>query len=132
MKDWQQETFEDFWCAVKDRTAPELLKYLDPRGELYFRLDSVHVALETYKGLNAVFVNLAVGDGRGWWVRDLHDWLQRKGVRRMYGAMQTQTWGRVLQARYGKRGLRFEPIEGRPGWALYELCIPAEQQKTEV
>ncbi len=131
MRDWQPESFEEFWVAVKDKVPADLLKFLDPRQELYFRLDKVHVALETYRGLSGVFVNLSLGDGRAWWVRELHDWLGRKGFKRLYGACETQTWGRVLEARYRKRGIRFEPIEERPGWALYEIRIQADQKKME-
>lgn len=128
---WQQETFEEFWVAAKDRMEPDLLKFLDPRQELYFRLDKVHVALETYRGLAGVFVNASVGDGRAWWVRDLHDWLLGKGFERLYFYAQTQTWGRVLEARYKKRGIRVEAAHKRPGWALYEIRVKADEPKQE-
>lgn len=123
MRAWERESFEQFWAVARERMSPELLKCLDPSQELYFHLDNAHVALEIYKGLNAVFVGSAIGDGSAWWVHELAVWLKGQGVRRMYGCMETQTWGRVLMARYRKKGIRMEPVEGRPGWGLYEINI---------
>ncbi len=126
VRNWQQETFEEFWVAVKDKTSPDLLKFLDPRQELYFRLDNVHVALETYRGLSGVFVNASLGDGRAFWVRELHDWLAVKDFKRLYFAAETMTWGRLLMARYARRGMTMEAIEGRPGWGMYYIKIQKE------
>lgn len=123
MRSWERESFEEFWAVARHRATPELLATLDPRQELYFRLDSVHVALEIYRGLQGAFVNLSIGDGRAWWVRDLAEWLRDKGFKRLYFAAETQSWGRVLMTRYQKLGMTAEPIVARPGWSTYYLNL---------